>query len=61
MHGLYKPTKCKFCKKDVIFHQGTGRIVEADGLTPHVDNCDRRKAHYKNERYIAAQSKRDQK
>jgi hypothetical protein len=56
-----KPIKCKFCRKDVMWNIGDCRVYEADGKTPHVNNCPRRKAHFHSEALTRAEAKRSAK
>lgn len=51
-----KPTKCKFCKKDVLYCLALGRVFETDGTTFHVENCERRKKFFKAESAVVGQS-----
>ncbi len=54
------PILCKFCKKPVVFDDLASRILEEDG-TPHVDNCEARRAHYSGRGFERQQGFRDQK
>jgi hypothetical protein len=45
--GIWTSIDCKFCHKQVQYNQLTMRVYEQDKLTLHVDNCERRKKHYK--------------
>lgn len=44
-----KIVECKFCHKYVLYDDDDlkRRVYELDGKTLHVDNCPKRRAHYK--------------
>jgi hypothetical protein len=58
MSDLFKPSKCKFCRKDVLFDRVFGRVYEADKKTLHVENCERRQKFYHSQAMDKAEAKR---
>jgi hypothetical protein len=56
-----KPIKCKFCKKDVLLEEFRMRVYELDGKSYHSPNCPRRQSHFKNEREIRTEQRRQEK
>lgn len=46
-HG--KPLTCKFCHAETWYDCLAARWYDVGGKSLHVDNCERRKAHYHNE------------
>ena len=55
------PILCKFCKKPVWFDAMARRVYEVGGEVLHVENCPRRRAHYKQASSDSAQVQRDKK
>ena len=53
-----KPKTCKFCHAEVWWHSLEGRWYEVGGETLHVENCELRREHFKNEAMNAAESRR---
>jgi len=52
------PKTCKFCHSEVWWHVIESRWYEVGGESLHVDNCELRREHFKNESAIAAESRR---
>ena len=53
------PLRCKFCHQLVWFNPVTVRYLEPDSTTPHVNNCPRRQAFYREKGIASAQSRRE--
>ncbi len=45
--GVHKEINCKFCRQKVWYNKITSRVCEVGTDTLHVENCPRRRAHYK--------------
>jgi hypothetical protein len=52
------PKTCKFCHSEVWWNVIEGRWYDVGGKTLHVENCELRREHFKNEAMNAAESRR---